>query len=90
MSWLLRRYDGARFLSPATTQEISMKNIGDKVEKFIAKPIAKVSDAVIGTNLVNCKSCKTVKQDLNEGRYGDAVYDFFHRKAANNHKENNE
>lgn len=41
------------------------KGLGDRVES-IAKPIAKVIDAVAGTDIQNCPSCKKRKNYLNE------------------------
>ncbi len=38
--------------------------LGDLVEK-IAQPIAKVSDAVLKTNLTNCRKCGERKERLN-------------------------
>lgn len=39
--------------------------LGDVVE-IVAKPVAKVSDAVFGTNLRNCEKCPERKEYLNK------------------------
>jgi hypothetical protein len=40
------------------------KGLGDRVEAF-AQPIAKVIDALLGTDIRNCQACKRRRDDLN-------------------------
>lgn len=52
---LQKMYDFARGIHGA----------GDVVA-FVAKPIAKLSDKVLGTDLANCESCEQRRKKLNE------------------------
>ena len=50
---------------------------GDVIS-VIAKPVAKVVDAVFGTDIQHCAGCDKMQKDLNSGkRFADAIYDRF-------------
>ncbi len=59
--------------------------LGDKISS-VATPIARALNLdCIDPQTNDLKSdspCAQRKQMLNEGRYSDAVYDFFHRKQT--------
>ncbi len=66
-----------------------MKNLGDKIaDNPIVHAIGRATGCVDpATNKLRPDSpCNKVRTDLNEGRYSDAVYDFFHRKQTNGEK----
>ena len=46
-------------------QKLNIKGAGDVV-KIVAQPIAKVIDAVAGTNLQTCGGCEQRRQSLNK------------------------
>ena len=52
-----------------------MKNLGDKID-LISQPIARVFDAVTGTNVAGCRGCKKMRENLNSGMsLTDAIYE---------------
>ncbi len=60
-------------MRPRTTAEFLRKNpglgLGDAVA-FVAKPIARVSDAVLKTNLAQCPACAQRQRNWNRIRLG--------------------
>lgn len=46
-------------------RKVSARKYGDKVAS-IASPIARIIDSVLGTDLVNCASCKERQNKLNK------------------------
>jgi hypothetical protein len=52
-----------------------LKNLGDKIA-FVAQPIAKGIDRVIGTNIQGCSGCKQMQDNLNAGMsVTNAIYE---------------
>ena len=50
--------------NPKTGKPVRVQGLGDVVAK-VAKPIARVADRVLGTNLANCRGCKSRQDAMN-------------------------
>jgi len=63
---LYREFNGDGFVRPKPLK----RGLGDIVEKLV-KPIAKLSDKILGTSFVNCRPCQKRKEKLN--KLGDKI-----------------